>query len=134
MTTTTTTLQAVSIPAEHAFFGQPSVTVIHTATHTALSATLTPATGQYAMVARMFFCTLSFSAAPATVLTFTVKDGSTVIFQAELSVTGRFVYHFDFSDKPLRGSAGAVLSANVGDAGVGIVQTISFAGDTVMQS
>ena len=133
MTTTTTTLQAVSVPAETALFGQPTKVFIDTGTHTALVASLTPGTGQFAQVARLFYATLSYSAAPA-VSVLTVKDGTTVIYQAEISATGRFVYHFDFSAKPLRASAGAVLSVNVGDAGVGIVQTISCVGDLVAQS
>lgn len=129
MATTTNTLQPVSVVAERALYGQPGFTVIHTATATALSATFTPK-GQD--VARMFHLTLSYSVAPA-VSTLTVKDGTTVIWQAEIpAAAGPYV--FDFSDKPLRGSAGAVLSANVGSAGGTVVQTISWTGDTLRNS
>ena len=128
MATTTTTLAAISPTAEIALFGQPQFTSIHTATHTALSATVTAPNADQCV--RMFHLTLSYSAAPA-VSVLTVKDGATVIWQAEISVTGPFVYTFDFSQKPLRGSKGAALSANVGDAGVGIVQTLSWTGDYV---
>jgi hypothetical protein len=62
----------------------------------------------------------------------TVKDDTTVIWQAEISATGPFVYVFDFSLKPLRGSKGAALSANVGSAGGSVVQTLSWTGDYML--
>ena len=127
MATTTNTLAAISVQAEVALYGQPAFTVIHTATATALDATATPAAGQSA---RMFHLTLSYSAAPA-VSVLTVEDGATVIWQAEISATGPFVYTFDFSAKPLRGTKGAVLHAKVGSAGGAVVQTISWTGDFV---
>ena len=127
MATTTNTLAGISGAAEILLFGQPAFTVIHTATATALDATATPAADQQA---RMFHLTLSYSAAPA-VSVLTVEDGSTVIWQAEISATGPFVYTFDFSAKPLRGTKGAVLHAKVGSAGVSVVQTISWTGDFI---
>ena len=127
MATTTNTLAGISGAAEILLFGQPAFTVIHTATATALDATATPAATQSA---RMFHLTLSYSAAPA-VSVLTVEDGSTVIWQAEISATGPFVYTFDFSAKPLRGTKGAVLHAKVGSAGVSVVKTISWTGDFI---
>lgn len=127
MATTTNTLAGISGAAEVLLFGQPAFTVIHTATATALDATATPAAGQQA---RLFNLTLSYSAAPA-VSVLTVEDGSTVIWQAEISATGRFVYFFDFSAKPLRGTKDAVLHVKVGSAGGAVVQTISWVGDFI---
>jgi len=127
MATTTSTLSGISGAAEVLLFGQPATTTIMTATATALDATLTPAADQ---IARIFYVTLSYSAAPA-VSVFTIEDGTTVIWQAEISATGPFVYNFDFSQKPLRSSRGAVLHAKVGSAGGSVVQTISFSGDKI---
>jgi hypothetical protein len=128
MATTTNTLAAISPAAEIALFGQPSFTCIHTETATALAATVTAPNADQQV--RMFHLTLSYSAAPA-VSVLTVKDGATVIWQCDISATGRFVYTFDFSAKPLRGSKGAALSANVGSAGGSVVQTISWTGDYI---
>lgn len=128
MSSATNPLAPVSVVAERALYGQPDYTVIHTATATALSATYTPA-GQN--VARMFSLCLSYSAAPA-VGTLTVKDGTTVIWQCEISASTPLVNFFDFSKKPLRASPGAVLSANVGSAGGAVVQTISWVGDVLI--
>jgi hypothetical protein len=128
MSSSTQTLSPVSLVAERALFGQPGFTVIHSATATILGATYTPVAAN--SMARMFHLTLSYSAAPAA-STLTVKDGSTIIWQAEISATGPFVYVFDFSAKPLRGSNAAALSANVGSAGGAVVQTISWTGDEI---
>ena len=125
MATTTNTLAPISGSAEILMFGQPLTTTIMTGTATALDATLTPAADQ---IARMFHLTLSYSAAPA-VSVLTVEDGSTVIWQCEISASAPFVHVFDFSSKPLRSSRGAVLHAKVGSAGGSVVQTISFIGD-----
>lgn len=125
MATTTNTLAAISVQAEVALYGQPAFTCIHTATATALDAVVTPAAGQQV---RMFHLTLSYSAAPA-VSVLTVEDGATVIWQAEISATGPFVYTFDFSQKPLRSSKNAALHAKVGSAGGSVIQTISWTGD-----
>ncbi len=127
MATTTTTLAAISGAAEVLLFGPPKTATIMTATATALDATLTPAAGQIALCKHL---TLSYSAAPA-VGVLTVEDGTTVLWQAEISATGPFLYDFDFSGSPLRGSRGAVLHAKVGSAGGAVVQTISFIGDLI---
>lgn len=134
--TTTTTLQSVSPRAETALFGWPTKAFMQTATATALDCTLTPntaaqvAAGGQAMCAVLYHITLSYSAAPA-VSTLTVEDGTTVLWQAEISATGPFVYTFDFQQRPLRGSAGAVLHVKVGSAGGAVVQTISCLGDII---
>jgi hypothetical protein len=128
MATTTNTLSAIRLQAEVALYGQPTFTSIHTATASALSATVTAPNANQQV--RMFHLTLSYSAAPA-VSVLTVKDDTTVIWQAEISATGPFVYTFDFSAKPLRSSTGKALSANVGSAGGAVVQTLSWTGDYV---
>ena len=133
MATTTTTLQALSIAAEDRLAANPTKVFRDTATATALDATLTPNTGQFAQVARLLRLTLSYSAAPA-VSVLTVEDGSTVIWQVEISATGPFVYDFDFSNCPLRATAGAVLHAKVGSAGGAVVQTLSCIGDLQRQN
>lgn len=101
-----------------------------TATNGALDATVTPAAGQ---CVRLFYAELSFSAAPSGVLVFTIEDGSTVIWQTEISVSAPFRYVWDFSKVPLRGSVGAVLHGKVGASGAA-VQTIMLLTDDVLQS
>jgi len=133
MASTTTNLQAVAPDAYDRLGPNPTKVFMDTGTASALSATLTPGTGQFAQIARLLRATLSYSAAPA-VSVLTVKDGSTVIWQAEISATGPFVYDFDFARAPLRASAGAVLSVNVGSAGGSVVQTISCIGDIIRQN
>lgn len=130
MASTTVTLSAISIPAEQRLYPVPTKIFYDTATATALDATLTPATGQ---AARIFKAVLSYSAAPA-VGVFTIEDGSTVIFQANISASAPFVHQFDFGKAGLRGAVGAVLHAKVGSAGGAVVQTISCIGDIVMAS
>ena len=132
MASTTNTLQPVSVPAEKALFGDPKYTVIDTGTNAALAATFTPS-GNNA-VARMFSVGYSLSAAPATALTLTVKDGTTVIWQHEISVSAPFFGFFTFDKRPLRASVGAALSANIGAPGVGIVGTVCWEGDTIVNS
>lgn len=128
MATTTTTLAPISAQAEILLYGQPAFTCIHSATAAALDAAVSvPVATQQV---RMFHLTLSYSAAPA-VSVLTVEDGTTVIWQAEISATGPFVYAFDFSQKPLRGSKGATLHAKVGSAGGAVVQTIAWTGDYI---
>ena len=127
MTVTVSTLAAISAPAERALFGQPNFTAIDTGTATALDATVTaPANKQ----ARMKYLTLSYSAAPA-VSVLQVLAGASVIWQAEISATGPFVYNFDFSQFPLRGDIAGILTAKVGSAGGSVVQTLSWIGDYV---
>ena len=133
MASTTTTLVALSIPAEERLAANPTRSFVDTGTAAALSATLTPNTGQFAQVARLLRATLSYSAAPA-VSVLTVKDGTTVIWQAEISASAPFLYDFDFSNCPLRATAGAVLSVNVGSAGGAVVQTLSCIGDLQRQN
>lgn len=125
MATTTLTLAPISGAAEILLFGQPTRTFFDTGTASALDATLTPAADQ---IARLFYLTVSFSAAPAAAV-ITVEDGTTVIWQANIGPTGPSLGHFDFSAKPLRGSRGAVLHIKVGSAGGSIVQTICGVGD-----
>lgn len=132
MSSVTNVLAPVSLVAERAFFGQPDFTVVQTATNSALAATYTPADANHGQC-RMFYLTLSFSAAPTAPLTLTVKDGTTVIWQVEISVSAPFVQNFDFSARPLRASVGAALSANIGASGAA-VQTISWSGDTFISA
>lgn len=116
-------------PSDKLSYGTDDWTAIHSATATALSA------GPAAVAQAQHYCakvTLSYSAAPA-VSVFTIKDGTTVIFQAEISASAPFVNVFDFQKRPLRASIGAALTANVGSAGGAIVQTIIMEGFTLPQ-
>lgn len=111
------------ITADKLAFGAPDWSAIHTATATALACGPAGVQGQQHFATRV---TLSYSVAPA-VSTLTIKDGSTVIWQAEISATGPFVYDFVF-ERPLRASAGNDLTANVGSAGGAVVQTLILQG------
>lgn len=128
MTTTSANLDALSASAEKAAFGFPAWTAIDTATAAALSA-------KTAAKARQQHClthlTLSFSTAPSSALTLTVKDGTTVIWQVEIS-TSTLVFTENFETRPLHASTNADLTVNVGSAGGSVVQTISTAGFSIM--
>lgn len=130
MATTTTNLAAVSVPAESRLYPQAQKVTQMTETNSALDATVTPGAGQ---CVRLFMAELSFSAAPSAVKVFTIEDGSTVIWQREISVSAPFVHVFDFSKVPLRGSAGAVLHGKVAASGAA-VQTIMLLTDIVQVS
>ena len=129
MATTTIPLASISVNAERALFGQPDFTVLQTATATALSAAYTPSAQD---IARLFKLCASFSAAPA-VSVIQVMDGSTVIWQQDIPAAAG-PYQWDFSAKPLRASAGAVLSVTMGSAGGSVVQTICWTGDVIHNS
>lgn len=117
-----------AIPAERLAFGAPDWTLIDTATATALNAVLAAVQGVQHVLEHV---TLSYSAATA-VATLQVKDGSTVIWQAEIpAAAGPFI--FDFSKCPLRATTGASLSVIVGSAGGAVVQTISAIGYSSQQ-
>ena len=131
MAVTVSTLSPVSVVAERAMFGQPDFTVLQTATATALNATYTPARTND--IARLFKLSITYSAAPA-VGVFQVTDGTTVIWQGDISASPPFGAQVDFSAKPLRASPGAALGVTVGSAGGAVVQTICWTGDVLHSS
>lgn len=125
---TVDTLSAVAMQAERAYFDQPAFTTLDTGTNTQLVATATPGGDR---IVRCLSCTVSFSAAPDAGTQVSIQDGSTIIWQTEISVTGRFVVTYNFARKPLRSTRGTALSAVVSAAGAGVVQTVVFSGDYV---
>jgi hypothetical protein len=128
MTTTANAanLGAASIAAERALFGPPGWTVVASASNDALVANQAGVTNKQHWLTHL---TLSFSAAPAAPTTLTVKDGSTVIWQVEISIT-TIVLTENFETRPLHATTGAALTVNVGAGGSGVVGTISASGFT----
>ncbi len=129
-----TTLAALEhLAAEKKDFGGPDWTLLSTGTNSAnaaVIAAITSGTNQPAVQHFFDYITLSFSAAPS-IGTLLVKDGTTVIWQCELSVS-QFFYHFDFSKRPLRNTAGASMTASIAAAGSGIVQTLCVVGHSTI--
>lgn len=111
--------------ADKLLFGMPDWSAIHSDTATALSCGAAAVANEQHFATRL---TLSYSAAPA-VSVLTIKDGSVVLWQAEISATGPFVYDFEFK-RPLRARVGQALTANVGSAGGAVVQTLILQGFT----
>lgn len=124
----TNTLSPISATAERAWFGQPMFTVEDTGTGTLLTATATPRADQ---LVRIFKVNVSFSAAPGSIPIIIYDGDTTIIWQARTSATGKWVYHFDFSKKPLRGSRGNPVYVYVPSGGAAVVSTVSFDGDFV---
>lgn len=129
MAVTVHTLQAVSVIAERALFGQPDFAAMDFGTSVALNASVSP-NGQD--IVRMFKLCLSYSAAPVASLV-EVKDGATTIWQQNIPAAAA-AYQWDFSAKPLRGSAGNSLWATVGSSGSAAAQTLVWTGDTLHNS
>lgn len=126
--TQTNTLSPISLTAERSWFGQPMFTVKDTGTGTLLSASATPRADQ---LVRIFKLNVSFSISPNAIPIWIYDGDSTIIWQGMTSATGRYVYHFDFSKKPLRGSRGNVVYVITGSGGAANVGTVSFDGDFV---
>lgn len=126
MTATVRTLNPSGLfPAEKWEFGAADWTVYDTGTHAALAAVVAAVAGVQHAIA---YVTLSFAAAPVAACVFTIKDGTTIIWQAEIATDVPRVVNFDFSKRPLRAAAGAAISANLTDPGVAILATISASG------
>ncbi len=118
------------LAAEKAAFGQPDWTLLDRGTASAnacVVAAVASAAGAPPVQHFVDRITLSYSAAPA-VSTLQVLDGSTEIWAAQISATGPFVYDFDFSNKPLRNTAGASMTVGLTSAGGAIVQTVAVIG------
>lgn len=111
--------------ADKLAYGMPDWSAIHSDTAAALSCGPAAVANEQHFATRL---TLSYSAAPA-VSVLTIKSGSTVLFQVEISATGPFVYDFEFK-RPLRAAVGSALTANVGSAGGAVVQTLILQGFT----
>lgn len=128
MASTTNTLAGTSPSAERAAFGVPDWTAIDTGTNAALAATRAAVANKQHYATK---ATLSFSAAVAAAITFTIKDGTTVIFQAQIPATTLAPITFDWQRRPLHASTNTDLVAGVGAAGASVVQTITLEGFSV---
>lgn len=130
MTDTLTTLPAHSPTAERALFALYDWVCIGTGTG-AQTATVTAVANKQHVLQK---AVVSFSAAPASPVTFTVKDGAsgTVIFQAEIpaNATAPAVYTFE---KGLNNTTNVALVGGVGDPGGTTVCTIWLAGIDIRQ-
>jgi hypothetical protein len=133
MSDTLTALDPSSPVAEKALYGLADWTVVGTATG-ASTATVTARaqsastngveTAAYQIAPTRAY--LSFGATITSACTFTVKDGTTVIFQAEIpTATNPLPIPFDL--RGLRSSAGAALTAAVSSPG-SITATITMWG------
>lgn len=130
MSDTKTVLAAISVAAERLMYSPLDWVVIGTEQAATTTATVPAvATKQHIVVKAV----VSFSAAPAGVLTFTIKDGSTTIFQAEIPAATTAPAVYDFSTRPLHGSTNTALTGNLATAGGTTVQTIWMGGLTVAQ-
>lgn len=131
MSDTLTTLAAKSPQAERVLYSPPDWVVIGTETGASTTATVTAVTNKQHFVQK---AVVSFSAAPAGALTFTIKDGvgGTTIFQAEIpaATTAPAVYTFE---KPFNGSTGNAIVGNVGSPAGSVVATIWMCGITCMK-
>lgn len=128
MATNSVNLAASAVPAEKLAFAPAKWTAVDTNSNAATSANVVAVAGQQHFATHV---TVSFSTVPATALTLTIKDGTTVIWQVELSTTNT-IFTENFETRPLHASTNAALSANVGAAGTGVTSTISLAGFTAM--
>jgi len=129
MSDTLTTLAAHSPQAERAMFGLPDWVVIGTETAATTAATVAAVANKQHCVQK---AVVSFSAAPGSALTFTIKDGSTTIFQAEIpaATTAPAVYTFE---RALPGTANTAMTGNLASAGGSVVGTIWMCGIDIMK-
>ena len=128
MADTPITYAVTSPTVERVAFALPQNGAIGSGTGST-TATVTGVTGKQFCVQK---AVISFSAAPTGALTFTIKDGTTAIFQAEIpaNATAPAVYTFEH---PLPGSTGATVTGNCGDPGGSTVTTIWFCGIFIRQ-
>ncbi len=119
----------VRAPADWLEYRPIDWTAIHTATPGALVAGPAGVAGVQHFLC--YFC-ITYSAAPAIGIV-TVKDGTTVIWQEDVSASAPFTIFRDFGKRPLRAAIGAALTINVATAGGSIVQTVNAAGFSVNQ-
>lgn len=118
--------------AEKAAWGGPEWTVIGLATAAASVATLAGATNANSVKVQHYldYVTFSGSLANTVATSVQIKDGSTVIWEAQFPIsTAPMLLHFDFSDRPLRCTAGAALIATISSTlGAGAVGEVSMVG------
>lgn len=128
MADTLTTLGAYSAAGEKLLYAYPDWTAVGSETAGTTTATATALAGRQRAA---LWAVVSFSAAPAGAIVFQLKDGSTVIFQAEIPASATAPILIPL--RGLRATQGVALSATMGSAGGSTVGTIALAGVTLRQ-
>jgi len=123
--------------AEKAAWGGPEWTVLATGTNAATVATLAGATNGANIKVQHYldYLTVSASQAITAAANVQVKDGTTIIWEFIWGIGAGLIQHFDFSDRPLRNTAGALLSAGTsGTQGTGVVIDVMMVGHSNLPS
>lgn len=123
--------------AEKASWGGPEWTVGKTTTAAATVAVLAGATNSAGVKVQHYldYLTVSWNLANTNVTSVQIKDGTTVIWEAQIPIAQASPMHFDFSHRPLRNTAGALLSAEiVASLGAGTVQEVMMVGHSNVQA
>lgn len=129
MSDTQTQLQSVSLSSERSLYASPDWTAVGTGSNATVTATAVAVAGKVNHCTKLV---ASFSAAPAAACTVTIKDGTTVIFQAEIPAAVTAPIPFDFSQPGtrLRGSTGNALVAGCTTPGASTICTLTMEGLT----
>lgn len=123
--------------AEKQAWGGPDWTVLATGTNVATVAVIAGNTATTGVKVQHYLDYLTVSAAPAITAATTVqiKDGTTVIWEFQWALTAPTVNHFDFSRRPLRNTAGALLSAGTSSTvGTSVAIDIMMVGHSNVQA
>lgn len=133
MADTFTTLQAAAPVAERLLFAPLDWVAIGSETNAATVATIAAVTNKQHFL-RKAVVSFSGGSGPASALTFTIKDGSTTIFQAQIPAAVTAPISFDFTHSLLHGTTATAMTGNLGDPGAGVTATIWLGGISVMRS
>ena len=123
--------------AEKASWGGPEWTASTTTTAAANVAVIAAATNANTVKVQHYldYLTISFSAVPTASSAVVVKDGTTVIWTSRVGIGAVSPVHFDFSHRPLRNTAGALLSAECSATlGDGIIIDVQMIGHSNVPS
>lgn len=122
--------------AEKAAWGGPEWTVGGCTTAGAAVATIAGATNASSVKVQHYldYLSVSLSAVASTAAAIQVKDGTTVIWEEQIGI-GFLRNNWDFSHRPLRCTAGALLSAGLtGSNGASIIQQVTIGGHSNVPS
>jgi len=114
----------VNTQSDKLLYGQPDWSIVNTGTNASIACVLAAVTNV------QHFCTeldVSFATAPSSGGVMTVKDGTTVIWQASFGVGSGQFFHIDFA-RPLRATNSASLTATVDAAGSSVAGTVTMIG------
>jgi len=120
----TTLGPVVNTQSDKLLYGQPDWSVVNTGTNASIACVLAAVTNV------QHYCVeldVSFASAPLTAGVMTIKDGTTVIWQASFGVGSGQFFHIDFM-RPLRATNGAALTATVDAAGTSVAGTVTMIG------